>query len=143
MYRLYEAVARQLANIHTYPPLSVASCAVAAPVAVPWVSNTYVMSPHAATMELKIIKPKENRDMDETDPPDNSTSPYAIKTMLKFLKIVYTGIERYRKARVLVYIIPIKARETGDPGRIRHAFSFQKYGRAHISLLRPPCNLGK
>lgn len=53
-------------------------------------------------MELRTIKPKENRAMEETEPPNHSTSPYAIKMMVKFLKMVYTGIDRYRRALVLV-----------------------------------------
>jgi hypothetical protein len=52
--------------------------------------------------ELRTINPKEKRAMDETEPPNHRTSPYAIKIVVKFLKMVYTGIERYRRALVLV-----------------------------------------
>ena len=46
------------------------------------------MSAHAATRELSTIKPKENKAMGETLPPNQSTSPYAIMMMVKFLKMV-------------------------------------------------------
>lgn len=38
--------------------------------------------------ELSTIKPKEKRDMPVTEPPNHSTSPYAIRMIVKFLKIV-------------------------------------------------------
>ena len=60
------------------------------------------MSAQAATRELKTIRPKENRAMEVTAPPNHSTSPYAMRIIVKFLKIVYTGIERNRRAHVLV-----------------------------------------
>lgn len=60
------------------------------------------MSAQAAMRELNTIKPKEKSAIDETEPPNHSTSPYAIRIIVKFLKIVYTGIERYRRAQVLV-----------------------------------------
>ena len=46
------------------------------------------MSAHAATTELRTIKPKEKSAMDETAPPNHSTSPYAMRMIVKFLKIV-------------------------------------------------------
>lgn len=52
--------------------------------------------------ELKTIRPNENNDIEDTDPPNHNTSPYAMRMIVKFLKIVYTGIERYRRAHVLV-----------------------------------------
>ena len=39
-------------------------------------------------MELKTMRPKLNRVMLVTDPPNHSTSPYAIRMMVKFLKMV-------------------------------------------------------
>jgi hypothetical protein len=46
------------------------------------------MSAHAAMIELKTIKPKLNKVMLVTDPPNHSTSPYAIRIIVKFLKMV-------------------------------------------------------
>lgn len=60
------------------------------------------MSAQAAMTELSTIRPKENRAMEDTAPPNHNTSPYAIRIIVKFLKIVYTGMERYRRAQVLV-----------------------------------------
>ena len=42
----------------------------------------------AAMMELKTMSPKESRAIPVTDPPNQSTSPYAIRMMVRFLKIV-------------------------------------------------------
>ena len=67
-------------------------------------------------MELKTINPKENKAIGVTDPPNQSTSPYAMSIIVRFLKMVYTGIERNFNAFVLVYIIPIRRREIGNPG---------------------------
>jgi hypothetical protein len=39
-------------------------------------------------MELMTISPKEKRAMGVTEPPNQSTSPYAIKMIVRFLKIV-------------------------------------------------------
>jgi hypothetical protein len=46
------------------------------------------MSAHAAMMELKTIKPNEKRAMGVTEPPNQSTSPYAMRMIVKFLKMV-------------------------------------------------------
>jgi hypothetical protein len=46
------------------------------------------MSAQAAMMELNTIRPNENSAMGVTDPPNHSTSPYAIRMMVKFLKMV-------------------------------------------------------
>lgn len=46
------------------------------------------MSAHAATTELSTINPKENKAMGDTEPPNQSTSPYAIMIIVKFLKMV-------------------------------------------------------
>ncbi len=46
------------------------------------------MSAQAAMTELRTISPKENRAMPVTEPPNQSTSPYAIKMVVRFLKIV-------------------------------------------------------
>lgn len=102
MYRMYDAVDKQFANIHRYPAFKVANCAAAAPVAEPWVSRACLMSAQAAITELNTMRPNEKSAMDETAPPNQSTSPYAIRMMVRFLNIVYTGIERYRRAQVLV-----------------------------------------
>lgn len=73
--------------------------------------------------ELSTIKPNENKAIDDTDPPNHNTSPYAINMIVKFLKIVYTGMERYRRAQVLVYIIAIRSREIGNPEFVSPVFS--------------------
>jgi hypothetical protein len=52
--------------------------------------------------ELKTIRPKEKRAMEVTVPPNQRTSPYAIRMIVRFLKMVYTGIERNFRAHVLV-----------------------------------------
>jgi hypothetical protein len=98
----YAAVQRQLANIQMYPALRVEIRAVASELEVPCASNACLISAHAAMTELSTIRPKEKRAIEVTDPPNQSTSPYAIKMMVKFLKIVYTGIDRNRSALVLV-----------------------------------------
>jgi hypothetical protein len=53
-----------------------------------------LMSAQAATIEDRTINPKENSVRRVTEPPNHRTSPYAIRMMVKFLKIVYTGTER-------------------------------------------------
>jgi hypothetical protein len=60
------------------------------------------MSAQAATIELSTIRPNEKRVMEVTEPPNHSTSPYAIRIMVKFLNIVYTGMERYFRTQVPV-----------------------------------------
>lgn len=47
-----------------------------------------MISAQAAMIELRTIRPKENRAIDETDPPNHKTSPYAIRIIVKFLKMV-------------------------------------------------------
>lgn len=44
--------------------------------------------------ELRTMRPKENSAIPVTEPPNHNTSPYAIRMIVRFLKIVYTGIER-------------------------------------------------
>lgn len=44
--------------------------------------------------ELRTIKPKENSAIPVTEPPNHKTSPYAISIIVRFLKMVYTGMER-------------------------------------------------
>jgi hypothetical protein len=61
-----------------------------------------LISAHAATIELSAIKPKDSRSSGVTLPPNHRTSPYAMKTMVKFLKMVYTGTDKYCRALVLV-----------------------------------------
>lgn len=102
MPRTYDAVDKQLINIQMYPALRVANLVVAAALADPCDSRACLISAHAAIMELSTIRPKENSAMDDTEPPNHSTSPYAIKIIVKFLKMVYTGIERNRRALVEV-----------------------------------------
>jgi len=46
------------------------------------------MSAQAAMTELKTINPKEKRAMGVTAPPNQRTSPYAIRIMVRFLKMV-------------------------------------------------------
>jgi hypothetical protein len=60
------------------------------------------MSAQAATMELSTMRPKEKRVIGVTEPPNQSTSPYAMRMMVRFLKMVYTGIERYLSTQVPV-----------------------------------------
>jgi hypothetical protein len=77
-----------------YPALRVEILSVASMLERLLLSIACLMSAHAAMMELKTIKPKEKRAIPVTEPPNQSTSPYAMRMMVKFLKIVYTGIER-------------------------------------------------
>jgi hypothetical protein len=53
-------------------------------------------------MELRTIKPKEKSAIGVTEPPNHRTSPYAMRIIVRFLKMVYTGIERNFRAFVLV-----------------------------------------
>jgi hypothetical protein len=46
------------------------------------------MSAQAAMMELRTIRPNEKRAIGVTEPPNHSTSPYAMRMMVKFLKMV-------------------------------------------------------
>jgi hypothetical protein len=71
-----------------YPAFSVDIRAVASEVEVPCDSNACLISAHAAMTELSTIKPNEKSAMDVTEPPNHNTSPYAIKIIVKFLKIV-------------------------------------------------------
>jgi hypothetical protein len=57
-----------------------------------------LISAQAATTDESTIRPKEKRAIPVTEPPNQRTSPYAIKMIVKFLKIVYTGIERNWRA---------------------------------------------
>ena len=65
--------------------------------------------------ELRTIRPKEKSAIPVTEPPNHSTSPYAIRMIVRFLNIVYTGIERNWRALVLVYMVPMSNNETGNP----------------------------
>lgn len=49
-----------------------------------------------------------------TLPPNHKTSPYAIKIIVKFLKIVYTGILKNCNALEDVYIIATNNTAIGD-----------------------------
>lgn len=100
--KTYAAVQRQFANIQIYPVLSVEIRAVASELEVPWNSSACLISAQAAITELKTIRPNENSAIEVTEPPNQSTSPYAIKIMVKFLNMVYTGMDRNRSAFVLV-----------------------------------------
>lgn len=75
---------------------------VAASVAPPTLANACWISAHAAIMELATINPNENRAIGVTEPPNQRTSPYAIRMIVRFLKMVYTGMERNLSALVLV-----------------------------------------
>lgn len=86
--RTYAAVQRQLANIQMYPALSVEIRAVASDVEVPCDSNACLISAHAAMTELSTIRPNEKSAMEVTEPPNHNTSPYAIRMIVRFLKIV-------------------------------------------------------
>lgn len=89
--------------IQAYPALRVDKAsavswllAVVSPYSACWISA------QAATIELRTIRPNENRAEAVTLPPNQSTSPYAVTIMVRFLKIVYTGTDRNCRALVLV-----------------------------------------
>ncbi len=46
------------------------------------------MSAQAAITELMTINPNENKAMPVTEPPNHRTSPYAIRMIVRFLKMV-------------------------------------------------------
>lgn len=100
MHSTNVALQMQLNIIHRYPACSVDTASVAASLACPTLVNACWMSAHAAMTELKTIRPKEKSAMGVTEPPNHSTSPYAIRMMVRFLKMVYTGIERNFSAQV-------------------------------------------
>lgn len=93
----YAAEQKTLANIHAYPKFSDLRASEASE---GWTSRLVAAftSAQAATMELKTIRPNENRTSGVTRPPDKRTSPYAITMMVRFLKMVNTGTERNCKA---------------------------------------------
>ena len=93
--RTYAAVQKTFMPIHAYPAFNVeraaaasADCAAPPPYKACWISA------HAATTELRTIRPNEKRAEGVTLPPNHKTSPYAITMIVKFLKMVYTGTER-------------------------------------------------
>lgn len=47
-----------------------------------------LMSAQAETTDDKTINPKESRAIPVTDPPNHRTSPYAMRMIVRFLKIV-------------------------------------------------------
>lgn len=53
-----------------------------------WAARAWVMSAQAAMMLLTTMRPKLSRAMPETEPPNHRTSPYAIRMMVRFLKMV-------------------------------------------------------
>lgn len=46
------------------------------------------MSAQAATIEDRTMRPKEKRARPPTEPPNQRTSPYAMRMIVKFLKMV-------------------------------------------------------
>lgn len=90
----YVDVQKQLISIQIYPALRVEILAVASMEECPLLSIACLISAQAAITELRTISPKEKSVMPVTEPPNQSTSPYAMRIIVKFLKIVYTGIER-------------------------------------------------
>jgi len=58
------------------------------PVASPLLSSACLISAHAAMIELNTIRPNEKSVRPVTEPPNHSTSPYAIRMIVKFLKMV-------------------------------------------------------
>jgi hypothetical protein len=84
--------------IHRYPAFRVEMASVAASVAPPKLAKVCPISAHAAMMELITIKPNEKSANGVTEPPNQRTSPYAIKMIVRFLKMVYIGMERYCRA---------------------------------------------
>ena len=92
--RTYEAVQMTLSPIHAYPAFKVEIASAVSPEC-PMPLRAAWISAHAATMELSTMKPNDSKSNGVTLPPNQRTSPYAITIMVKFLKIVYTGILRY------------------------------------------------
>jgi hypothetical protein len=88
MPNTYAAVHKQLVNIQMYPAFNVAILAVASALSCPCDSRACLMSAQAAMTELRTMSPKEKRAIGVTEPPNQRTSPYAIKMIVKFLKIV-------------------------------------------------------
>jgi hypothetical protein len=89
MTRRYVALQKQLNIIHRYPACSVDMASVdAACEPEPMFVRACWMSAQAAMMELRTINPKEKRASGVTAPPNQSTSPYAIRMIVRFLKMV-------------------------------------------------------
>lgn len=99
--KTYAAVQNTFMPIHAYPAFRVEMASDESEWG-PYPSIAAWMSAHAATMELSTIRPNESRATGVTLPPNQSTSPYAMTMMVKFLKMVYTGTERNWSALVLV-----------------------------------------
>lgn len=81
-------------------------------------SDVFICYPTCTHHQLKItvgltINKKDTIIMEVTLPPNQSTSPYAIKIMVKFLKIVYIGMGKYCNAFDPVYIMPTKKTTIG------------------------------
>lgn len=60
------------------------------------------MSAQAAITLDRAIRPNDSSAILVTVPPNHSTSPYAIRMMVRFLKMVYTGMDRNFMAQVPV-----------------------------------------
>ena len=58
-------------------------------------SNGGRTSGQIAIRELRTISEKESSVIRDKDPRKQMTSPYAVRIMVRLLKTVYTGIERY------------------------------------------------
>lgn len=87
-----------------YPAFKVAIFSAASPVKAspPYELIACVMSAQAAMMLLSTMRPKLIRAIPVTEPPNHSTSPYAMRMMVKFLKMVYTGMLRNWRALIEV-----------------------------------------
>ena len=95
------------------------------------------MSAQAAMTELRTIKPNENRAIPVTEPPNQSTSPYAIMMVVKFLNMVYTGIVKNCRALLPVYIMLTSRSDIGNPMVARQSIlSRLSSGVVYISWLR-------
>jgi hypothetical protein len=90
---------KQLLNIHMYPAFNVATDSAAVSGASPDLLRACCISGHDAINELPIIRPNENSVMRVTrEPLNHKYSPYAIRMIVRFLKIIYTGTDKYCSA---------------------------------------------
>lgn len=104
MPRTKVAEQKQFSNIQMYPAFSVEILSAASPLMLspPYDCSACWMSAQAAITLLRTMSPKLSSARFVTLPPNQSTSPYAIKMIVKFLKIVYTGMLRNCNALVEV-----------------------------------------
>jgi len=98
MASTYPALVRQFTSIQKYPMLNSwtepvnASELLAGFTRELGISNASEMSAHAAIIEDITMNINETKVKPVTRPSNQSTSPNAIRMMVKFLNIVYTGM---------------------------------------------------